>query len=132
MARGYDEHQERLQAVNALGRPLSRRSGSACELCDARGTRLDPFEVAPIPEDPAPDLSLLACERCHGVLAGAKIDRPDEFRFLAGLAWSEIPPVQVTAIRLLRRIASEDIAWARETLDNLYLDPEIESWVDRA
>ena len=57
---------------------------------------------------------------------------PEEWHFLETTAWSELAPAQVTAVRMLRRFAEDDIAWARNTLENLYLDPALEAWVDGA
>jgi hypothetical protein len=38
--------------------------------------------------------------------------------------WSEVQPVQVASVRLLRRI---DAPWATEALDGLWLDEEQEA-----
>jgi hypothetical protein len=61
-------------------------------------------------------------------MAGKKVDS-NAFRFLEGVVWSEVLPVQLSAVRLLQRFADEDAAWARECLDGLFLDPEVESLV---
>jgi protein PhnA len=42
--------------------------------------------------------------------------------------WSEQPEVQVMAVRMLRRLSDHD--WARDLLDQLYLDPETRIWAD--
>jgi protein PhnA len=42
--------------------------------------------------------------------------------------WSEQPEVQVMAVRMLRRLSEHD--WARDLLDQLYLDPETRIWAD--
>ena len=133
MARGYDEHAERVAAVNALGRPLARRARSACELCGAKGDeagRLEPYEVPPAPPDPDAERALLSCERCAAAMDGGRLAER-ELRFLEGAAWSEVPAVQVSAVRLLRRLAGERVDWAREALENLYLSPEIEEWAGK-
>lgn len=130
MARGYDEHAERVAAVNALGRPLARRARSACELCGAKGDeagRLDPFEVPPAPDEPDAEKALLACARCATAMEGGRLDER-EFRFLESAAWSEVQAVQVSAVRMLRRLAAAKVDWAREALENLYLAPEVEEW----
>ncbi len=138
MARGRDKHQERLNAVGRLGRSLARRSGSACELCSAKGTRLDPWEVPPAPAD-EPDIerTLLLCERCRGAAAGGKLGDAAQWRFLDEAVWNELQPAQVTAVRLLRRLseakkaneAKGGAAWAAATLEGLYLSPEVEEWL---
>ena len=55
---------------------------------------------------------------------------PDAYRFLEGVVWSDLPAVQVCAVRLLRQVAEDGAAWAAETLEGLYLDPDILRWVD--
>lgn len=121
MARGKDAHEARAQAVSALGKALSRRAGSACELCgDRDGCR--PVEVEPLPEEPDVDDAVLLCARCRDALEARRLPGdPADYRFLEGPVWSEVLPVQVTAVRLLRRV---DADWARETLDGLWLSEE--------
>ena len=51
------------------------------------------------------------------------------WRCLENSMWSQIPAVQVLAIRLLRR---HPAPWARETLESVYLDPEVAAWADEA
>ncbi|MFH1463106.1 MAG: phnA protein [Pseudomonadota bacterium] len=128
MARGYDQHRQRQEATALLGRPLARRSRSRCELCEAGQVRLVPFEVAPIPEDPDPDHAAMLCPACLSGALGARLD-PVASRHLERACWSEVPAVQVLAVRLLRRLAAERVGWAVEALDGLYLDPEIEEWI---
>ena len=54
------------------------------------------------------------------------------WRLLEGVVWSDFPPVQVTAIRLLRRLASEGAGWAADTLDAVVLEPDVQKWADKA
>ncbi|MBN2801081.1 MAG: phnA protein [Deltaproteobacteria bacterium] len=128
MARGHDLHQERLAAINALGRSLSRRARSRCELCED-STGLQVVEVAPVFEEPDEDRALMLCERCRGLEKAKRLD-PTELRFLEGVAWSEVLPVQLTAIRVLRRLAADEVSWARDTLDGLWLPEEITELLD--
>ena len=126
MARGRDRVVVRRQALAALGRTLSRRAGSACELCGER-SGLHPVEVDGSPEpDPDPEWAILACESCRDAMAPkARLD-VDALRFLETAIWSDVVPAQVAAVRLSRRVADAGASWARETLDGLYLDPEVE------
>jgi protein PhnA len=125
MARGQEQYKQRQAAIAALGRPLSRRARSRCELCESSGTRLFPFEVEPIPEEPDPDHAVMLCERCIQGVTGA-----NEWRFLETSAWSEVAPIQVVAIRMTRRLADEHACdWASDLLGMLYLPPEVEEWV---
>ncbi len=128
MARGHDLHKQRQAAIASLGRPLSRRAHSRCELCEARGTRLVPFEVAPIPEEPDPGCAVLICERCLAGAQGGRLD-PNEWRFLENSAWSDVAPVQVAAVRLLGRLSAAGADWATDLQQNLYLPPEVEEWL---
>ena len=131
MARGLEQHQARSQAVSLLGKDLARRARRRCELCDGREGPLRPWEVPPVPEEPALEHALLLCERCTAGAAGEPVD-PTACRFLETAVWSELPAAQVTAVRMLRRLAEEGAAWAGQTLESAYLDPEIEAWVDGA
>jgi len=125
MAKGRDKHAAHVAAVAALGRTLSRRARNRCELCDT-STALKVVEVEPTEEEPTEERAVLICASCETALAGKKVDT-HAFRFLEGVVWSEILPVQLSAVRLLRQFAASDVAWARECLDGLFLDPEVEN-----
>ena len=127
MAKGRDKHAAHVAAVAALGRTLSRRARNRCELCDT-STSLKVIEVEPTEEEPTEERAVLVCASCESALAGRKVDS-NAFRFLEGVVWSEILPVQLCAVRLLRDFATADVAWARECLDGLFLDPETENLV---
>ena len=116
------------RAAAVLGRPLARRSGSRCELCLAAGVPLAPWEVPPLPEEPDAGRAQPLCGRCLGGAAGDRME-PLQWRVLEGAAWSEVLPVQVTAVRLLRRLAGEGADWAADLLDGLWLGPEAEAWL---
>lgn len=129
MASGQEQYKQRQAAVASLGRPLSRRARSRCELCDSSGTRLTPFEVAPVPEEPDPDHAVMLCDRCITGAIGGKLDG-NQFRFLETSAWSELPPVQVLSVRMVRRLVAENKTdWASDLIDMLYLPPEVEDWL---
>src|SRR5688572_6034741 len=51
-------------AVGALGKLLTRRSKGRCELCMGT-TDVRPYELAPFPEEPDPERTLMACSRCR-------------------------------------------------------------------
>ena len=122
MAKGRDKDQAHKAAVAALGKNLSRRARSRCELCEESG-RLVVTEVAGSPlEEPDEAWAALLCERCISLVGGKKVDT-SALRFLETAMWSEIRPVQILAVRALRTV---DEAWAREANDGLYLDPEVE------
>lgn len=135
MATRLDRHQARVDALNQLGRGLARRAHSKCELCGAGSDdgygALRPFEVPPtLEEGPELDRCALLCERCAGVVGGGRPGDGSTLRFLESAMWSELPAAQVCAVRLLRRLRDDGVAWAEAALDGLYLDPEVEAWVD--
>ena len=127
MAKGRDKHDAHQAALAALGRELSRRARSSCELCEERAS-LQVVEVPGGPSEPEVDWALMLCERCRLAVANSRRGPgASELRFIEGTAWSEIQPVQITAVRLARRLADEDVGWARDLVDGLYLDEAIEA-----
>ena len=123
MARGRDAHQAHLAAVAALGKNLSRRAGSRCELC-AGDADLRVFEVPPS-EEPDEDAAILACGGLPRGHRGQEAPRPGAAcASLETAMWSEVAPAQIAAVRLLRRVAEHE-DWAREALDGLWLDEEM-------
>ncbi|MBT3223876.1 MAG: phnA protein [Proteobacteria bacterium] len=128
MARGHDRHQAHQAALIGLGRNLSRRARSACELCEER-TSLRPFEVEGGPEIPEEDWAAMLCHRCAGVIEDKRLRDVHELRFLENTIWAEVRPVQILAVRLVKRLSEADVHWATELLENLYLDPEVEELI---
>ena len=125
MAKGRDKHKAKQEAVNALGRGLNRRAKSHCELC-ADSASLKVVEISDSPfEEPDEQWALMICGRCEGLLAGQ--DEPaNTLRFLETAVWSEVQPVQIQAVRLIRLV---DAVWAQDCTESLYLDPEIEALI---
>jgi protein PhnA len=128
MTTRYRQHQERQEALTMLGRELTRRSRARCELCGAAGVRLFAVEVEPLPERPDPDHAVFLCEQCRDGSCGGNLD-PSRWRFLESAVWSENPAVQVTAVRLCRRLDKAGVDWVADVLAGLYLSPEIEAWL---
>jgi len=125
---GYERNQVRLEALTKLGRNLARRANSSCEICEQGQRPLKPYEVTPLQDEPSLERTILVCKPCQTVLDGGAMN-PDEWRALSGPMWSSVPPVQVAAVRLIRRLAENGVQWAKDDLDTLYLDPEIEDWM---
>jgi len=111
MGRGYEKHQERLDAINLLGKDLARRAGRKCEWCEEGGA-LRPLDLAP-DDEPSLDTLILLCERCRAV-QGGRDDDPRTLRFFEGAVWSEVEPVATSARLALTRV---DAGWARDTLE---------------
>lgn len=131
MGKGYDTHQARVTALQLLGKDLARRAKSKCELTGVAGVPLRAYEVPPVAAEPDSERTLLLSEACHEVL-----DRPEKlagrtWQSLAEVVWSEMPAVQVVAWRMLNRLAKRE-DWAREVIDEVFLDPEVEAWAKSA
>lgn len=107
--------------VGVLGKTLTRRSRGRCELCESReGVR--PFELAPFPEEPEPERTLMACERCREWLECEQVN-PIEAHFLGTAVWSDEPAVQLAAARLLLICDDPNSPWMRDALDAVDVDP---------
>jgi protein PhnA len=132
MASGYEENQERLRVISLLGKELVRRSKSKCELCEVSGAKLSAWEVAPIQNPPTADGCIFICEECRNQVENPKRLQPGRWRGLESVVWSEVPVVQVVAVRLLNKLGSSGEIWAREIGENLQLEPEVEEWVTAA
>ncbi len=103
---------------------LIERSGNQCELC-ASTEGLAVMEVAP--SDGTAAESILVCGECAALLESPE-QNPNHWRCLNDSMWSPAPAVQVTAYRILKKIASE--GWPQDMLDMLYLEPEVQEWAD--
>lgn len=129
MAKGREIHDARMAELSRFGKDLTRRARSKCELCEGAGEKLGIFEVPPVPIHPVSGRCLLLCQRCSTAATEVRQKMTGEqWRFLIEASWSEIPMVQVMAVRLLKRLAPHQ-DWAREALESLFLDEEIESLV---
>jgi len=131
MARGMEKHQERMAILSSFGKDLARRAKSKCEVCEAAGVKLVTYEVEPVPSEPDFERCIMVCETCHEQISEPrKFKAGEHWRCLAATVWTEVPAVQVVIVRLLKRQTATQ-AWARETIDGLFLDPEIEEWVTK-
>ncbi len=128
MAKGFQQNQDRLNALNRLGKDLARRAKSKCEVCEEAGVPLRAYEVPPEPSEPELDHCVFICQTCQEALSNPKKALvPNEWRDLGNTIWTEVPAVQVCVVRLLRRIAEKE-PWAQEMLDEAFLSPEVEEW----
>ena len=131
MGKGYETHQARVLALQAIGKDLARRAKSKCELTGAAGVALRPYEVPPVANEPDIDRTLLVSEACLVVLENPKQLKGREWQCLAETVWSEQAATQVVAWRMLNHLAkSED--WAREVIEEVFLDEEVETWAKSA
>ncbi|MEO9528176.1 PhnA domain-containing protein [Roseibium sp.] len=103
---------------------LRERAGNACELCGATEA-LAVLEIGP-EADGSADMAILVCADCADQVSGAKDIDPTRWHCLNETAWSQVPPVQVAAYRLLSKMPEE--SWARDLLDMLYLEDDVLAW----
>ncbi len=101
---------------------LQTRANNACELCSANAD-LTAFSVG-ANSDGTAMMAALLCATCSMQIEG-DMD-VNHWRCLSSSMWSEHPPVQVLAWRMLDRLSGE--AWARDLSDMLYLDDETLAW----
>lgn len=131
MGKGYETHQARVSALQSLGKDLARRAKSKCELTGAAGVPLRPYEVPPVAAEPDLDRTLLLSEACHEVLERPQTLAGRGWQCLAETIWSEMPAVQVISWRMLNHLAKRE-DWAREVIEEVFLDPEVEEWAKSA
>lgn len=129
MAKGVTKKQARLDELALLGKDLTRRSRAHCELCGHGGTRLEALEIAPLAEEPTLEHTIFICEQCRESMHPKKLNH-QYWRFLETAIWSDLPAVQVTAVKLTRQLSAQGEDWASSLLESLYLDPAIIDWLD--
>jgi protein PhnA len=112
--------------LSTLIAPLSARSGDSCELCSGTDG-LQAHAVPPAPE-PTAECCILVCQLCADQLAPEATLDPHHWYCLQESAWSQEPPVQVQAWRLLKQLANE--SWAQDLGDQLYLDEPTLAWAE--
>lgn len=127
MAKGYDKYKQRQGQLASFGRDLVRRSRAKCELCGAAGVSLTIFEVSPVLNEPEFERCIHLCERCHRQIERPQLMEANHWRCLYESIWSEVPAVQVMAVRLLGRLAEKE-RWALELLNEAYLAEETQAW----
>lgn len=116
MAKGYEAHQERMQAIASFGKVLAKRAGFKCEWCEG-DQDLRPVDLDPAAEPTEATLALL-CEPCRE-LRSAKKPNSARLRSLSGAVWHVEPLVAREAARILAA-SGED--WARQAVEDSMLD----------
>lgn len=107
-----------------LEEALNARAGGQCELCGAT----EALRAVPVDDDAdEAALHVLLCGQCAPQVVG-EVPLEDDKRWmcLQAAAWSEHAAVQVVSWRLLHRLG--EVAWARELLEQLYLDEVTLAW----
>ncbi len=105
---------------------LSARAGGKCELCGG-DAELGALAVPPVTAADA-DRAVLVCGVCRHQIEGSQPLDPKHWFCLQQAAWSEVPAVQVVSWRLLQKLGGE--GWARELLDQVYLDEAVLAWAE--
>ena len=103
---------------------LHARSESKCELCGATES-LGVYEVPPNSDGSADECALI-CETCREQIENLEKVDVHHWRCLNDSMWSQVPAVQVTVWRMLKRLSAE--GWPQDLLDMLYLDEDIQAW----
>lgn len=132
MSTGFQGKFHRQNVLHCFAKELVRRSRSHCELCDKSGARLEVFEVPPLEEEPYVDGCVFICEECLKQIENPKKMVHSHWRCLNNALYSEVPAVQAVSFRMLRRLIIKGEHWAKELLENAYLDPEVEEWANQA
>jgi hypothetical protein len=116
MAKGYNQHKERLAEIQGFGKVLAKRAGFHCEWCGA-DAGLKPYDLAPDAE-PADDTLALLCTTCTGYADGGRVEA-DHLRAYEGALWHQVPLIAEGAAKVLARA---NVDWAWEAIDGSGLD----------
>ncbi len=111
----------------ALPPEIEARASTGCELCGAAGP-LAGHDVgaAGAPSDDATSRMIAVCGACGPQLPSDATLTPTSLFGLQESIWSDVAAVQVASFRLLKRLSQE--SWARDLLDQCYLDPSVAAW----
>jgi protein PhnA len=105
---------------------LFQRADAKCELCGATSD-LTAHSVPPVDQVDV-DHSILLCPVCKGQVEETSDIEVNHWRCLNDSMWSQVPAVQVTAWRMLKRLSDE--GWARDLLDMMYMEDDVRAWAE--
>lgn len=131
MSKGAEKHQARQSELNDFGKDLARRSKSHCELCDAHGVKLYIHEIPPVPKQPEFESCIFICETCKEQIDKPKQTDINHWHCLHTSIWSEIKPVQIMSVLMAKRLSS-NADFAEELLDQVYLEEDVQDWIEKA
>ncbi len=109
-----------------MTKSLELRSAGKCELC-SKTAALTAMLVSPKSEEIAAHM-IAVCHTCNTLLSGDVTSNPSHWRCLNESIWSEVPPVQVMAYRILGQLPSED--WAVDLKNMVFLDERLVEWAE--
>lgn len=122
MAKGRQEHQDHLEAVNLFGKSIGKRAGFHCEWCEGSdGLKL--WEYRP-EQDPSPENLALLCEPCRTLASAKSAADQHRLRSVRNALWSDIPAVAEGAAIVLARCRE---SWAREAIEESFIDEELKT-----
>lgn len=93
-----------------------------CELCQSE-SNLTQYQIPP---KPSKDNELTLCSTCLSQIEDPSSLDVNHWRCLNESMWSERAPVQVMSYRMLATLKDE--AWARDLLDQMYLDDSLKEF----
>lgn len=111
--------------IMSVEQALLQRSDNKCELCTST-EQLSAYAVEP--SDGSLDQSIVVCETCRNQISDPTSMDVNHWRCLNDSMWSQEAPVQVMAYRQLFALIAKGETWAQDSLDMLYLDPDVEKW----
>ena len=104
---------------------LYERAEHACELCKSTENP-QPHTLQDSPEDDSKQV--LLCQTCRELIQDLDESADNKhWRCLQDSIWSITPEVQVLSWRLLHTLSSTQ-SWARDALDQAYLEDELLEW----
>ena len=119
MAKGYDDHRERLDRIQSFGKTLAKRAGFRCEWCEGKDD-LRPWDSSP-DREPEEDALALLCGRCRELAAGKPADER-ELHSIRNALWSPVPAVAEGAARVL---VLHRVSWARDAIEESLIDESV-------
>jgi len=121
VAKGYDAHRERLDAISGFGKIISKRAGFCCEWCGGK----DELKLWDQRQEMEPEEGTIAllCARCRALAEGDGAD-PNELRALRNALWSDVPAVAEGAARVLARCRE---GWVREAIEESFIDDAVKA-----
>jgi protein PhnA len=106
---------------------LNARSNGSCELCSSTES-LSVYDLPP-ENDGSADKAIYVCQICKDQIEKRVELDQNHWRCLNDCMWSQEPPVQVMAYRMLSRLKAE--GWAQDLLDMMYLEDDIKTWAEK-
>lgn len=99
---------------------------SNCSLCPST----DNLSIYLIPNSPDNMGEITLCQTCLSQIEGTEPMDIKHWNCLNDSMWSTDDATKVMAWRLLNRLSNRGELWARDLLEMLYLEPEIQSWAE--